>query len=149
MEGGLRINTGDAKPIKCNPYPTNQAKQNIISSEIDEMLAKGVIYRKVSAWGAPVVVVPKADGTWRFCVSYVKLNEVTVKDAYPLHRYDALPQFLLGKRYFTSCDLKSGFWQCPLSPEDQEKTSFVCHRGQFCFRVLHFGLCTPHQLFKD
>ena len=148
MEKGLKINTGDAAPIRSTPYPANKVKQGVISNEIDKMLAKGIIYPFVGEWSSPVVMIPKPDGSWRFCVSYVKLNAVTQKDSYPLHRYDTLPEFFAGKKFFTVTDLTSGFWQCPLEEEDQAKTSFVCHRGQFAFRTLPFGLCNAPSAFQ-
>ena len=112
------------------------------------MLLKGVIVRMISPWASPVVVVPKPDGTWRFCVSYVKLNSITKKDAYPLPRADSLPAFLKGKCWFTALDLLSGFWQVPLPEDAQLKTGFVCHRGQFVFRVCPFGLANAPAMFS-
>ena len=144
----MKIDTGDATPIRSRPYPTSPAKRKVIDEEIDKMLLQGVIYKRPSAWAAPVVVVPKPDGTWRFCVSYVGLNGVTKKDAYPIHRADSLPSLLEGKCWFSAADLQSGFWQCPLSEEDQLKTGFVCHRGQYVFRVMPFGLCNAPSAFQ-
>ena len=144
----MKINTGDATPIRSRPYPTSPAKRKIIDAEIDKMLLQGVIYKRPSAWAAPVVVVPKPDGSWRFCVSYVALNGVTKKDAYPLHRADSLPSLLEGKCWFSAADLQSGFWQCPLEEDAQLKTGFVCHRGQYVFRVMPFGLCNAPSAFQ-
>lgn len=144
----MSINTGDHPPLRTVPFPTSLIKRNVISAEIDKMLLKGIISKQVSPWAAPVVVVPKPDGSWRFCVSYVGLNAITTKDSYPLHRSDTLPTFFKGKKWFSSVDAQAGFWQCPLAPEDRLKTAFVSHKGQYVFNVLPMGLCNAPSAFQ-
>ena len=72
-----RIDTGEAKPIHQQPYPSSQ-------KQVAEMLNDGVIEPSCNPWSSPVVLITKKDGTFRFCAGYRKLNNVTVKDVYPL-----------------------------------------------------------------
>ena len=148
IQASMEINTGDVRPIKSTPYPTSPKKRILIESEMEKMLAKKIIRTCNSAWASPVVLVPKPDGSWRFCVSYVKLNQVTKKDSYPLHRPDAVAQLMQSMKIFTTCDLQSGFWQCRLQPSAQQKCAFVTHMGTHTFNVMPFGLANAPSTFQ-
>jgi len=84
----------------------------------------------------------------RFVVNYTKLNKVTKKDAYPLPLIQDIFDQLQGKSVFSTLDLKSGFFQIPLSEEDSEKTAFVCHCGLFEFTRMPMGLCNSPSIFQ-
>ena len=99
-----------------------------------------------SPWSSPVVLVTKKDGGTRFCVDYRKLNDTTVKDAYPLPRID--DTLLAGKQWFSMLDLASGYWQVSLSREARAKTVFATHSGLFQFKVMPFGLCNAPATFE-
>ena len=90
----------------------------------------------------------KKDGGTRFCVDYRLLNLATVKDSYPLPRIDDTLDMLAGKRWFSTLDLASGYWQVSLSPEARCKTAFATHSGLFQFRVMPFGLCNAPATFE-
>ena len=113
------------------------------------MLTGGQIEASDSPWLSPVVLVTKKDGGGgRFSVDYRRLNDVTVKDAYPLSRiYDTL-DMLAGKQWFSTLDLASGYWQVSLSQEARTKTAFTTHSGLFQFRVMPFGLCNAPATFE-
>ena len=81
-----RIDTGDAGPIRIPPHRAPPAKMPIIKKEVQSMLEKGVIQPSKSPYSAPIVLQKKKDGSWRFCVDYRNLNEVTIKDAFPIPR---------------------------------------------------------------
>ncbi|XP_065277149.1 uncharacterized protein LOC135893275 [Emys orbicularis] len=104
------------------------------------MLALGVIQPSASPWASPVVLVPKKDGSIRFCVDYRKLNAITVSDAYPMPRTDEILDKLGGARYLTTLDLTKGYWQVPLDPEARAKSAFTTPIGLLEFLVLPFGL---------
>ena len=131
------INTSDTPPIRCAPRRMSPQKIKQEESCIEEMLSGGQIEPSDSPWSASVVLVTKKDGGNRFCVDYRRLNLAMVKDAYPLPRICDTLDMLAGKRWFSTLDLASGYWQVSLSPEARCKT----HSGLFQFKVMSFGLC--------
>ena len=113
------------------------------------MLEDGRIERSYSSWASPVVMVPKQQpGVYRLCVDYRKLNRVTKLDAYPMPTIDSILDSLHGATIFSSLDLKSGYHQMALNPEDKEKTAFVCAEGLFHFTVLPFGVVNGPASFQ-
>ncbi|XP_041929087.1 uncharacterized protein LOC121693610 [Alosa sapidissima] len=112
------------------------------------MAAAGVIEPSSSPWAAPAILVRKKDGSWRFCVEYRRLNQVTRKDSYPLPRIDDALDSIAGSCWFSSLDLRSGYWQIELAPEARPKTAFTIGQGLWQFRVLHFGLCNGPANFE-
>ncbi|UYV64286.1 hypothetical protein LAZ67_3000151 [Cordylochernes scorpioides] len=101
-----QIHTEDAKPIKHKPYRVSAKERTIIKDQIDKMLEEGIIRPSSSPWSFPVILVKRRDGKYRFCVDYRKLNEVTVKDVYPIPRIDDVLDTLQGSKYFSAIDLK-------------------------------------------
>ena len=83
-----RIDTRDMDPIKIPPHRASPAKMPIIREEVQSMLDKGVIQPSKSPYSAPIVLQKKKDGSWRFCVDHRKLNDVTIKDAFPIPGYN-------------------------------------------------------------
>jgi hypothetical protein len=104
------------------------------------MLAQGVIEPATCEWDSPIVMVPKPDGSLRFCVDYRKLNAITVPDTYLLPRMDECIDSLGEAAIFTTLDCNCGYWQIPVDPADRDKTAFT---SQYCiYRFIHvpFGL---------
>ena len=142
------INTGDSAPSRCAPRRMSHQKIKKEEACVAEMLTGGQIELSDSPWSASVVLVTKKDGGTRFCVDYHLLNLATVKDAYPLPRIDDTLDMLAGKRWFSTLDLVSGYWQVSLSPEVRCKTAFATHSGLFQFKVMPFGLCNAPATFE-
>ena len=141
------IDTGDSPPIRCAPRGLSPQRIKQEEACVEEMLSGGQIEPSDSPWSAPVVLVTKKDGGTRFCVDY-PLNLTTVKDAYPLPRIDDTLDMLAGKKWFSTLDLASGYWQVLLSPDTRCKTAFATHSGLFQFRVMPFGLCNAPATFE-
>ena len=104
------------------------------------MLKENVIKHSKSPWSSSIVMVKKKDGSSRFCVDYRKLNDITIKDAYPLPCVDESLDQLSGSKWFSCLDLNAGYWQVEMDPEDAEKTAFTSRKGLFEFTVMPFGL---------
>ena len=118
------INTGDGSPIRCAPSRMLHQKMKKEEECVAERLTGGQIEPSDSPWSSPVVLVTKKDGGTRFCVDYRRLNDATVKDAYPLPRIDDTLDMLAGKQWFSILDLASGYWQVSLSQEAKVKSTF-------------------------
>lgn len=131
----------DSRPIRQRAYRAPLSKRKIISDQIDDMLNQGIIRPSSSPWASPITLVPKKGGELRFCVDYRKLNSVTIKDSYPLPLIQDIFDQLSGAKLFSTLDLKSAYWQIPVSEKDIHKTAFICHRGLFEFLRMPFGLC--------
>ncbi|KAI3351294.1 hypothetical protein L3Q82_005839 [Scortum barcoo] len=130
------IDTGNAHPIRLHPRRLPLTKRALAEQKIKEMVEAGIIEPSTSPWAAPVVLVKKKDDTWRFCVDYRLLNNVTRKDSYPLPRVDDALDCIAGSRWFSSLDLQSGYWQVELAPEARPKTAFSIGQGLWQFKTI-------------
>jgi Reverse transcriptase (RNA-dependent DNA polymerase) len=128
-----------SKPIHSQPYRAGHRARAAEKEEIDKIVAQGVIEPATCEWASPIVLVPKSDGSLRFCVDYRKLNAITVPDTYPLPRMDECIASLGEAVIFTTLDCNSGYWQIPVHPADREKTTFTSHFGIYQFLRLPFG----------
>lgn len=142
------IDTGDHPPIAVPPYRLTPAKKAIMEDQLQKMLKDDIIEECESAWAAPALLVPKKDGTFRFCVDYRKLNAVTKSDAYPLPVIDDLLQYTGKSCYMTTIDLQSGYWQVAVREADKDKTAFVTPFGVHRFKRMPFGLRNAPATFQ-
>ena len=143
-----RIETGNNPPVRQPVRRISPHKREEASRLLKEMLDKKVIQPSSSPWASPIVLVPKKDGSVRFCINYRKVNAITRRDAYPLPRIDDTLDTLAGAKWFSTLDMLSGYWQVELEEGDKEKTAFCTQEGLFEFNVLPFGLCNGPATFQ-
>lgn len=138
VEHEIRTNSS---PIKQRHYPLSPTLQLQVNKELEQMLADDIIEPSSSPWASPIVLVKKPDGSYRFCVNYKKLNEVSLPDAYPLPFVANTLDKLRDAKYLSTIDLKSAYWQIPVAKESRPLTAFVVPtRGLFQFKRMPFGL---------
>jgi hypothetical protein len=130
----------DTTPIYRRSYrmPLNELPE--LKTQLEDLLEKGFIRPSSSPWGCPTIFVKKKDQTLRMCVDYRPLNEVTIKNKYPLPRIDILFDQLTGARVFSKIDLRSGYHEIRIRPKDIPKTAFTTRYGLFEYLVMSFGL---------
>ncbi|CAB4040647.1 Hypothetical predicted protein [Paramuricea clavata] len=108
----------------------------------------GIVRPSKSPWASPMVIVPKPDGTIRFCVDFRKLNNVTKMDAYPIPRMDQMLEKVAQARYISTLDMIKRYWQIPLNEDSIPKSAFITAQGLFEFTVMPFGMKTAPATFQ-
>ncbi|GJY59870.1 reverse transcriptase domain-containing protein [Tanacetum coccineum] len=157
----------DYEPTVQHQRRVNPKIHDVIKKEVEKLLDAGLIYPiSDSPWVSPVHCVPKKGGMtvvkndendliptrlvtgWRVCIDYRKLNEATRKDHFPLPFMDQMLERLAGNQFYCFLDGFSGYFQIPIDPKDQEKTTFTCPYGTFAYRRMPFGLCNAPGTFQ-
>ena len=144
------IDTGQSPPVYCLPYRRNPAELCAIKSELQKMLALGIIQPSHSPWGPPCILAHKPlekgiPQPPRFVVDYRGLNAITSEDGYPIPSVSNILDALSGGKLFAKLDLASGYWQVPVNPAHGHKTTFATHLGSYEFLRMPFGLkMAPH-----
>nr|GEZ69747.1 reverse transcriptase domain-containing protein [Tanacetum cinerariifolium] len=157
----------DYKPAVQHQRRVNPKIHDVINKEVEKLLDAGLIYPiSDSPWVSPVHCVPKKGGFtmieneeneliptrlvigWRVCIDYHKLNEATRKDHFPLPFMDQMLKRLTENEYYCFLDGFSGYFQIPIDPHNQEKTTFTCPYGTFAYRRMPFGLCNAPGTFQ-
>jgi hypothetical protein len=127
-----------------NPQELEELKR-----QLADMLSKGRIRPSASPWGLPVLFVDKRDGTIQLCVDYRKLNEVTIKNKYPLPKIEDLFDQLNGAKVFSKIDLLTGYHQLKVRESDIPKTAFTTRYGLFEYTMMSFGLTNAPAYFMN
>ena len=157
----------ESKAVRQPQRRLNPHLQEVVRVEVLKLLQAGIIYPiSDSTWVSPTQVVPKKSGvttvknekgeelstrlttSWRVCIDYRRLNEVTRKDHFPLPFIDQLLERVSGHPYYCFLDGYSGYFQIEIAPEDQEKTTFTCPFGTYAYRRMPFGLCNAPATFQ-
>ena len=146
--GHHRIFLTDPVPIKQPPRRIPPALRAQVDEKVQNFLDKGLIQPSASPWCSPLVLVRKRDGDLRFCIDYRLLNAKTVKDAFPLPRIDETLEALRGATWFSSLDLRAGYHQIPLYPDDRYLTAWTDGRALYEWNVLPMGLCNAPSTFS-
>ncbi|XP_073121684.1 uncharacterized protein [Henckelia pumila] len=133
--------------ISKAPYRMAPLELKELKDQLEDLLNKGYIRPSVSPWGAPVLFVRKKDGSMKLCIDYRQLNQVTVKNRYPLPRIDDLFDQLQGSSVYSKIDLRSGYHQLRVRESDVSKTAFRTRYGHYEFIVIPFGLTNAPAVF--
>jgi hypothetical protein len=139
VEFAIEIIPGIA-PISKRAYRVSRPELVELKKQIDELLEKGYIRPSTLPWAATMLFVEKKDGTKRMCIDYRSLNEVTVKNKYPMPKIEDLFDQLRGASVFSKIGLRSGFHQLRIRPSNIPKTTFITKYGLYEFTVMSVGL---------
>ena len=143
-----RIDTGDSPPIRCSPCNVPQRLEEEVNKKITKMLEMRNIHPSTSPWEFPVVIVPKPDGTIRFCIDYRKLNSITNMDAYSIPSMERMIEIVVAAKCITTFDFTKGYWQFPLEKSTVEKSAFITSKVLYAFLVMPFGMKTAPATFE-
>jgi hypothetical protein len=135
-------------PVNSRPYKYSPHHKDEIEKQVQKLLADGLITPSCSPFASLVLLVLKKDGSWRFCVDYRKLNDITVKNRFPMPLIDEILDELAGTQFFTKLDMRSGYHQVRMNPDDEHKTTFKTHQGHYQFKVMPFGLTNAPATFQ-
>jgi hypothetical protein len=136
-------------PISKRLYRMSVEELKELKKQLTELQEAGYVCPSSSPWGAPVLFVQKKGGSQRMCVDYKSLNDVTIKNKYPLPRIEDLLDQMRGARVFSKIDLRSGYHQMKIRPSDIPKTAFSTRYGLYEFTIMSFGLTNAPTYFMN
>jgi hypothetical protein len=142
------VDVGKNQPIKQHPYRMNPEKCKLSQSEVEYMLKHDIIQASNSDWSSPCVLVPKPNGTVRFCTDYRKVNAISKTDAYPIPRVDDCIDKIGQARFLTKIDLLKGYWCVPLTDRARAISAFVTPSGLYEYKVLPFCMKNAPATFQ-
>jgi len=149
VEHAIQLKPGTAPPPARGLRHQSERDAAVLHEYVTNGELAGILQKSTSPYGSMALVVMKKDGTPRVVIDYRALNEVTVKNKYPLPLMDELFDRVAGARVFSTIDLRNGFHQIAIRPEDREKTAFRTRLGHYEYTVLPMGLCNAPGTFMQ
>jgi len=149
VEHAIQLKPGTVPPPARGLRHQSERDAAVLQEYITNGELAGILQKSTSPYGSMALVVLKKDGTPRVVIDYRALNEVTVKNKYPLPLMDELFDRTAGAQYFSTIDLRNGFHQIAIRPEDREKTAFRTRAGLYEYTVLPMGLCNAPGTFMQ
>ena len=143
------IPTGSAPPIRKRAYRIPECQKEPLKELIHKLKQEGIIQPSSSDWSAPLIMIPKKEpGKYRIVIDHRGLNTLVRRDNYPLPRIDDLLDNLKSAKRYSVLDLKSGFHQVPIHPDDVHKTAFICVEGLFEYLRMSMGMANAPSCFQ-
>ncbi|XP_056437540.1 uncharacterized protein LOC130374637 [Gadus chalcogrammus] len=146
VEHHIRLH--DPRPFRERSRRLAPADIDDVRRHIQQLLAAGIITESRSPYASPIVVVRKKNGSIRICIDYRTLNNRTTPDQYTMPRIDDALDSLSGSQWFSVLDLRSGYYQIEMAPEDKEKTAFICPLGFYQFERMPQGITGAPATFQ-
>ncbi|XDV49410.1 hypothetical protein PO909_018663 [Leuciscus waleckii] len=142
------IDVGSHAPVKQSAYRVNPLKKELMKQETQYLLKHNLAAPSSSPWCSPCLLVPKPDGTSRFCTDYRKVNALTKADSFPLPRMEDCVDRVGNAKFVTKLDLLKGYWQVPLTERASEISAFATPEAFLQYRVMPFGLRNAGATFQ-
>ncbi|KAI2655625.1 Transposon Ty3-I Gag-Pol polyprotein [Labeo rohita] len=146
------INVGQSTPIKQHTYRVNPCKHQVMREKVEYLVRNGFAVASQSPWSLPCILVPKSDGSLRFCTDFRKVNSATKADSIPIPRVEDCVDRVGSSRYVTKLDLLKGYWQVPSTPRASEISAFVTPDAFMQYTAMAFGMrntpATFHRLMQ-
>ena len=148
MEHDITLINPRPSPVRQSAYRLSPSQKDAMRAEVDYLLQNRLAQPSKSPWASPCLLVPKPDGSKRFCTDFRKVNAVTVQDSYPLPLIEDLIDTVGNSKLVTTIDLQKGYYQIALTPQAREISVFITPFGLYEYLVMPFGLVNAPATFR-